>query len=71
MSEKKVRWGIMSTASIGKLSVIPGIQESKRNTVEAAASYAANKEVEIVAVCDIVEERVNETAVTYNAQAGR
>lgn len=38
MSEQKVRWGIMSTASIGKRSVIPGIQESKRNTVEAVAS---------------------------------
>lgn len=38
MSEKKVRWGIMSTASIGKRSVIPGIQESARNEVVAVAS---------------------------------
>ena len=38
MTEKKVRWGIMSTASIGKRSVIPGIQESRRNVVEAVAS---------------------------------
>jgi len=38
MTEKKVRWGIMSTASIGKRSVIPGIQESKWNVVEAIAS---------------------------------
>lgn len=38
MTEKKVRWGIMSTASIGKRSVIPGIQESNRNVVEAVAS---------------------------------
>lgn len=38
MSEHKVRWGIMSTASIGKRSVIPGIQQSKRNTVAAVAS---------------------------------
>jgi D-xylose 1-dehydrogenase (NADP+, D-xylono-1,5-lactone-forming) len=38
MTEKKVRWGIMSTASIGKRSVIPGIQESKMNVVEAVAS---------------------------------
>ncbi|MBO0600566.1 Gfo/Idh/MocA family oxidoreductase [Sporosarcina sp. E16_3] len=38
MEEKKVRWGIMSTASIGKRSVIPGIQESKRNVVAAVAS---------------------------------
>ena len=38
MAERKVRWGIMSTASIGKRSVIPGIQESKRNVVAAVAS---------------------------------
>lgn len=38
MTEKKVRWGIMGTASIGKRSVIPGIQESKWNVVEAVAS---------------------------------
>ncbi|MBM7573029.1 Gfo/Idh/MocA family protein [Aquibacillus albus] len=38
MTEKKVRWGIMSTANIGKRSVIPGIQESKRNEVVAVAS---------------------------------
>lgn len=38
MSTNKVRWGIMSTASIGKRSVIPGIQESKRNEVKAIAS---------------------------------
>jgi xylose dehydrogenase (NAD/NADP) len=38
MTERKVRWGIMSTASIGRRSVIPGIQESKRNVVAAVAS---------------------------------
>ncbi|MBW8349594.1 Gfo/Idh/MocA family oxidoreductase [Bacillus sp. IITD106] len=38
MSDKKVRWGIISTASIGKRSVIPGIQESERNEVVAVAS---------------------------------
>lgn len=38
MTGEKVRWGIMSTASIGKRSVIPGIQESKWNVVEAVAS---------------------------------
>lgn len=38
MTEKKVRWGIMSTANIGKRSTIPGIQESKRNIVQAVAS---------------------------------
>ncbi|MDS9472502.1 Gfo/Idh/MocA family protein [Sporosarcina pasteurii] len=38
MTEKKVRWGIIGTASIGKRSVIPGIQESDRNIVKAVAS---------------------------------
>lgn len=38
MAVKKVRWGIMSTASIAKRSVIPGIQESERNEVVAVAS---------------------------------
>lgn len=38
MAVKKVRWGIMSTASIAKRSVIPGIQESERNEVAAVAS---------------------------------
>lgn len=38
MTEKKVRWGIIGTASIGKRSVIPGIQESERNVVKAVAS---------------------------------
>lgn len=38
MSIKKVRWGIMSTASIGRRSVIPGIQESNLNEVKAVAS---------------------------------
>lgn len=38
MSNNKLRWGIMSTASIGKRSTIPGIQESDRNEVVAVAS---------------------------------
>ena len=44
MSERKVRWGILSTASIGKRSVIPGIQESsERNEVVAVASRNLEK----------------------------
>lgn len=43
MSERKARWGILSTASIGKRSVIPGIQESERNEVVAVASRDVNK----------------------------
>lgn len=38
MSKKKIRWGIMSTASIGKRSTVPGIQGSKHNEVVAVAS---------------------------------
>ena len=38
MVKNKVRWGIISTASIGKRSTIPGIQESKHNEVAAVAS---------------------------------
>lgn len=38
MSNQTLRWGIMSTANIGKRSTIPGIQASKRNKVVAVAS---------------------------------
>jgi len=38
MVERKVHWGVLSTAGIGKRSVVPGIQESKRNIVAAVAS---------------------------------
>ncbi len=34
----KIRWGIISTAKIGVEKVIPGMQRSKRGTVEAIAS---------------------------------
>ena len=35
---KKIRWGILSTALIGTAKVIPGMQRSKRGTVDAIAS---------------------------------
>jgi predicted dehydrogenase len=35
---KKVRWGILSTAKIGREKVIPGIQKSKNCTVDAICS---------------------------------
>ncbi|WP_326569850.1 Gfo/Idh/MocA family protein [Bacillus niameyensis] len=38
MTERRVRWGILSTANIGKRSVIPGLLESDRNEVVAVAS---------------------------------
>jgi len=34
----KIRWGVLSTATIGTKRVIPGIQRSARGTVEAIAS---------------------------------
>jgi len=38
MSDKKVRWGIISTANIGRVAVIPAIQASKNGEVVAVAS---------------------------------
>ena len=38
MSERKVRWGILSTASIGLQKVIPAIMKSPRSEVVAIAS---------------------------------
>ena len=35
---EKIRWGVISTALIGTKKVIPGIQRSKRGTVDAIAS---------------------------------
>jgi predicted dehydrogenase len=35
---KKIRWGVISTALIGTQRVIPGIQRSKRGTVDAISS---------------------------------
>jgi predicted dehydrogenase len=35
---RRLRWGVLSTASIGRAKVIPGIQRSKRSEVVAIAS---------------------------------
>ena len=35
MSEKKVRWGIMSTANIGYQSVVPGIERTGRSNARS------------------------------------
>ncbi|MBO1911597.1 Gfo/Idh/MocA family oxidoreductase, partial [Microvirga sp. 3-52] len=51
----KLKIGVIGCGSIAKLRHLP--------------EYAANNQVEIVAVCDIVEERVKETAELYNAKA--
>ena len=51
----RLQIGVIGCGSIAKFCHLP--------------EYAANTKVEIVAVCDIVEERVKETAEMYNAKA--
>ena len=51
----KLKIGVIGCGSIARFRHLP--------------EYAANKNVEIVAVCDIVEDRVKETAEMYNAKA--
>ncbi|MGH6923034.1 MAG: Gfo/Idh/MocA family protein [Propylenella sp.] len=43
MADKKIRWGVISTAKIGTEKVIPGMQRSKRGSVDAIASRDAAK----------------------------
>jgi predicted dehydrogenase len=40
---RKIRWGVISTALIGTEKVIPGMQRSKRGTVDAIASRDLSK----------------------------
>jgi D-xylose 1-dehydrogenase (NADP+, D-xylono-1,5-lactone-forming) len=40
---QKLRWGVMSTANIGKIAVIPAIQQSALGTVEVLASRDVEK----------------------------
>ncbi|WP_163101969.1 Gfo/Idh/MocA family protein [Peribacillus alkalitolerans] len=51
----KIKVGVIGCGSIAKHRHLP--------------EYLSNEQVEIVAVCDIVEERVNELAKSYNAKA--
>ena len=43
MADKKIRWGIVSTARIGIEKVIPGIQQSKTGIVAGIASRSMEK----------------------------
>lgn len=52
---KKIKIGVIGCGSIAKHRHLP--------------EYAANKDVEIVALCDVVKERVNALAEQYNAEA--
>src|SRR5690625_3367789 len=69
MSIKKVRWGIMSTASIGKRSVIPGIQGSDISEVKAVASRSLEnaqsfaKEMNIEKAYGSYEELLNDPEI--------
>lgn len=51
----RLKIGVIGCGSIARLRHLP--------------EYAANKDVEIIAVCDIVEDRVKEIAEMYNAKA--
>jgi len=55
MNMSRLKIGVIGCGTIARLRHLP--------------EYAANKDVEIVAVCDIVENRVKETAEMYNAKA--
>ncbi|WP_409303826.1 Gfo/Idh/MocA family protein [Peribacillus sp. SCS-155] len=52
---KKIKVGVIGAGSIAQHRHLP--------------EYAANDSVEIVAVCDVVEERAKEVALKYNAKA--
>ena len=44
--QKKVRWGVLSTAAIGLRKVIPGMQGSRRCSIDAIAGvYSRNLRV--------------------------
>src|SRR5688572_7833143 len=43
MSERKLRWGVLSTAKIGRNAVIPAIQRSSNGQLVAVASRDAQR----------------------------
>ena len=47
--EKSIRWGILSTANIGRAAVIPAIQASRNGQVVAVASRDAQKAADFAA----------------------
>lgn len=55
MNMSQIKIGVIGCGTIARLMHLP--------------EYATNKDVEIVAVCDIVGDRVKETAEMYNAKA--
>lgn len=43
MTDRKLRWGVLSTANIGRAAVIPALQRSRNGVVVAVASRDAEK----------------------------
>ncbi|WP_211745818.1 Gfo/Idh/MocA family oxidoreductase [Paenibacillus sp. Marseille-Q4541] len=50
---KQIRWGILSTAKIGRTAVIPAIQQSERGQVIAIASRDESRAAEVAAELNI------------------
>ena len=46
MPDRKIRWGVISTANIGRGAVIPAIQASRNGELSAVASREASKATE-------------------------
>lgn len=55
MADKKIRWGIISTARIGTRKVIPGIKRSQRGMVAAIASRDIGRAEIVAAELDIAK----------------
>lgn len=53
MTESKMRWGILSTANIGRAAVIPAIKSSKNAEVVAVASRDRQKGIEFAGLMGI------------------
>jgi predicted dehydrogenase len=53
MSQERLRWGIVSTANIGRTSVIPAIQQSSNGEVVAVASRGTDRAADFAAELDI------------------
>jgi D-xylose 1-dehydrogenase (NADP+, D-xylono-1,5-lactone-forming) len=53
MTEQKVRWGVISTANIGRRAVLPAIQHSRNGVLVAVGSRDADKARAFAAELDI------------------
>jgi xylose dehydrogenase (NAD/NADP) len=63
MPDKKIRWGILSTANIGRVAVIPAIQASHNSEVVAVASRDLEKAKEFASRLGIPRAYGNYTAL--------